>query len=160
MKKLLPGLIFATLLQGGCLFAQKPTTLSIDEINGSWHKSFPMPVSLRVITHNEEVMIMRIDSITKTCFYGNQGRDSIALADIATVNIRGKRAVIKYSALALCGLAVFQSVPGFTYGLYRNDAYFTYVGLALITSFASLGTLLYFHPKTRFHTDKYKFLTH
>lgn len=147
------------LLLSTCLFAQTQSHLSINKINGSWHKTIPLPVSLRVITHDEDVIILRVDSITNTCFYGNKGEDSIPLSDIATINLRGRKEVIKYAAVAVCGLGVFQNIPVVTFGLYRNDDRFIYIGLAVVATFASLGTILYFHPRTRFHTTHYTFRT-
>lgn len=157
MKKHRLFFLIAILLHTTSLFAQKQSTISIEKINGSYHKTFELPLNTRIVTHDGEVTVLHLDSITDSCFYGNRGQDSIAISNIATVNLRGTKEVLKYAAVALCGIIVIQNIPVVSYGLYRNDRQFTYIGLSIVTTFASLGTYVFFHPKTRFPTSKYKF---
>ena len=160
MKEHMRFFLIAVLLQTTGLFAQKQSTLTIEKINGLYQKTFALPLNIRIVTHDGEVTVLHLDSIADSCFYGNRGEDSIAISDIATVNLRGRKEVIKYAAMALCGVIVLQNTPALAFGLNRNDERFIYIPLGIVTTFASLGAVVFFHPKTRFHTNKYKFQAH
>lgn len=163
-------LILWFFLKASTLLGQNSTFLKIAKINGSYHKSIKLPVSLRIVKHNDEVILFRLDSIRNGYFYGNKGNDSIIASDIKIVNLRGLKEVVKFSSIVTCavitiGATVF-TIYAINYPVVQcdgdgncNNEIYKYIGMGYLSTFGALGTTIYFYPSTRFKTSKYSLQT-
>lgn len=151
----------------GAAFGQ-PAVLKITKIKGTYQKSIKLPANTRIVKHNGDLLILSIDSIANGYFYGNKGKDSIALSDIKLVNQRGVKEFVKYTAVAT-GAAITLAATIFTISTLAGDANvcdgncnndrLTYAGLGYMGFFGLITTGIYLYPKTRFKTNKYTFKT-
>ncbi|MDP3929070.1 MAG: hypothetical protein Q8R57_08600 [Bacteroidota bacterium] len=148
------------------LEAQNVERLFIKKIKGSYQKEITLPTSLRVLTINESIHIFSLDSIRNEYFYGNLGKDSIAISSIEAINLRGIKEFIKYSAITFCGLVstgagVFTIVaingPIYKCEVNCNNDINKFIGMGYLTAFGSLGTFIFHYPRTRFKPKKYTF---
>lgn len=163
-------LIILCFFKSIALLGQNSNTLKIDKINGSYHKTIKLPVTLRILKQNEEVVLFHLDSIGNGYFYGNKGKDSILTSDIAIVNLRGLKEIVKYTSIAACAAitfgATYFTIYAFNYPVVIcdgdgtcNNEIFKYIGMGYMATFGSLGTTLLLYPRTRFKTSKYTFQT-
>lgn len=148
-------------------FGQNNYYVKIDKIKGSYTKTLKLPLNIRIITKYDQSLIFNLDSISNGYFYGNYGRDSMAINEIKTIHIRGIREWVKYPLIAACavmtsGLALL-IWHSFYYTLFVDGSYnelvgFRYATAAYAASFASIGIVLYHYPRTRFRIKKYSFI--
>ncbi|MBP9186189.1 MAG: hypothetical protein KBG11_03760 [Bacteroidia bacterium] len=165
MKNILPYFILFVLVCATPVFGQNLATLKIVKTNGLYAKTIKLPANIRIVKHNQQVEHLKLDSINNGYFYGNNGKDSILLTDIKTVNLSGLKEVLKYTAVAACaaitiGVACF-TIYAFNYPVVidGNNNQFKYVGMGYMATFGALGTTFYLFPRTKFKTCKYTFQT-
>ncbi len=153
------------IFQTTVLFGQKMPVMKIEKINGSYSKTLKLPVDARILKYNDEVIVLSLDSIKNGYWFGNKGKDSVAIGDIKIVNLRGLKEIIKYSSVTACAVitlgATYFTIYAFNYPVVidGNNQLFKYIGLGYMATFGSLGTTLYLYPRTRFNKSKYKFQT-
>lgn len=152
--------------QSATLLGQKPTEFTIQKTIGSYTKTLKLPINLRILKNNEQIVLLRLDSIKNEYWYGNKGTDSVHLSEINTINLRGAKEIIKFTSLTVCAASAL-AATAFTIYAFNNPVVidgdnngYKYVGMGYAATFATIGTALYFYPRTRFNTTKYKFHTH
>ena len=147
------------------LSAQIHKRLIIDKINSNYTKTLKLPVNARIVTISDDIIILKIDSISNNLIYGNSGKDSISLSQIKCIHTRGLIEFIKFTALTgssayMAGLLIF-SVYALNYPIFKDspNGNIAYVGLGFTGLFAGLSTLIYHYPRTRFPSKKFHFKT-
>jgi hypothetical protein len=128
-------------------------------------RSINLPVNCRIITIEENIVYLKIDSISNGKIYGNKGKDSLNLDLVKCIHTRGIKEFIKFTALTgssayMAGLLIF-SVYALNYPIFKDspNGNIAYVGLAFTGFFAGLSTLIYHYPRTRFPSKKFHFKT-
>lgn len=143
------------------LLAHDNPKFCIKKQNGRVVKTLRMPLKVRVKKTDSEIITLKLDSIKNNVWYGNLGKNSVALTDIKAVNIAGPKETIKYTAFVLStavaagGFFLMNHAKG-------NSAYETPTGTSLMGAsymviFTPISVLLYNVPKTRYKTKKYRF---
>lgn len=143
-------------------FAQQKI-LQITKKNGSYHKSIKLPVNMRIVTNNDNDLIMRVDSITNGYIYSNSGIDSFAIKNVNRVHLRGIKEILKYTGVITCAVITVVALWFTNEAIHDrvakdvNNDVFILPGLIYAGTFATMGTLIYLYPKTRFPVQKYDF---
>ncbi len=143
--------------------AQQKRFLFIEKKNGSYHKTIHLPANIRVVMNNRISIIIRADSITNDYIYSNQAKDSLAIKNVRSIHLRGMKEIIKFTGVLACavitGVALWFTNQA-AHGRVATDidnSKFILPGLVYAGTFASLGTIIYLYPKTRFPVRKYNF---
>lgn len=143
--------------------AQRHSILHINKIKGCYHKALRLPINIKVITYENQTIIISLDSFSKEYLYYNNSKDSLPIKNVYTIHLRGLRSFFKYSGLAALGIGTLASALFTYYTLnYKvvfdaNQTPYIYAGIAYTASFASLSGLLFSLPRTRFPMHKYTF---
>lgn len=136
--------------------------LTFKKINGPYSKCVNLPVNLRCVLMDDEIKLMRVDSLVGDVFYG--GKDSLSLNNIKVIHLRGVTEVGKWLAGTACfviatggllfgamamsgGVVVKDGPPSSSYIL---------PALTYTAVFGSLGILAVSRPKTRFVMKKFE----
>ncbi len=163
--------VYALILHLNVLLGQN-SRLHIKKVQGNFVKAIALPAKLRIIKHNDAVVKLKLDSIVNDKFYGNNGRDTLLITEIATVHLAGIKETAKYAALVTSTVASI-GVAIFTYQIFSNTAFkcdldnltgcniesYKIAGIAYSVGFAGISTLLCIRPKTRYSTKKFTFKT-
>ncbi len=153
-----------------CLWAQNATQLTIKKIKGSYHDTIKLPANLRIVKHDEDRILLKLDSISNGYFYGNKGQDSILVSDIKAINTRGLKEYIKYPIAATFTAISFGAAVFTIYAFNTpvavcdgnggcNNEIYPFIGMGYMGTFGLLATTFYLLPKTKFSSRKYHFYT-
>ncbi len=145
--------------------AQNYKKLLIENKEGIVIKTMNLPLNSRIVTIDDNLAFIQIDSISGGKIYGNKGKDSLNLETVKCIHTRGVKEFVKYTALSgssayMAGLLFF-SVYALNYPVFKDspNGNIAYVGLAFTGLFAGLSTLIYHYPRTRFPSKKFRFKT-
>ncbi|MFY8020523.1 MAG: hypothetical protein ACOVP1_04970 [Bacteroidia bacterium] len=147
------------------IHAQVHNRLIINKINSKYTKTLKLPLNARIVTFSDEVIIIKIDSISNGKIYGNKGKDSLKFETIKCIHTRGAKEFIKYSALGASSIiaagALYFSIYAFNYPVFIDspNGAIAYISLAYSGFFAGISTYIYHYPRTKFLTKKYQFKT-